>query len=91
VAVKEYGDDIIFLRQIVPGTSDRSYGIHVAKLAGLPQAVIERSKVILGLLEENNSTSTQAVEAIPRKTVKRKRKDSSDDDGRDDMVQLLLL
>ena len=91
VAVKEYGDDIIFLRQIVPGTSDRSYGIHVAKLAGLPQAVIERSKVILGLLEENNSTSTQAVEAIPRKTVKRKRKDAAEDDGRDDMVQLLLL
>ncbi|MBO5307638.1 MAG: DNA mismatch repair protein MutS [Lentisphaeria bacterium] len=91
VAVKEYGDDIIFLRQIVPGTSDRSYGIHVAKLAGLPQAVIDRSKVILHFLEEGNSTSEHMMEAIPRKTVKRKSKNQTEEDGRDDMVQLLLL
>ena len=91
VAVREYGDDIIFLRQIVPGTSDRSYGIHVAKLAGLPQAVIDRSKVILELLEENNSNSNRAMETLPRRTVKRKRKEQTEEEGRDDMVQLLLL
>ena len=53
VAVREYGDQIIFLRQIVPGAADKSYGIHVAKLAGLPDDVIRRAKEILQNLEEN--------------------------------------
>ncbi len=53
VAVKEYGDKIIFLRQIVKGASDKSYGIHVAKLAGLPDSVIKRAAEILENLEEN--------------------------------------
>ena len=53
VAVKEYGDQIIFLRQIVPGGTDKSYGIHVAKLAGLPDAVVERANEILENLENN--------------------------------------
>jgi len=53
VAVREYGDKIIFLRQIVPGTSDKSYGIHVGRLAGLPEPVITRAKEILENLEIN--------------------------------------
>ncbi|MBN1864624.1 MAG: DNA mismatch repair protein MutS [Victivallales bacterium] len=53
VAVREYGDKIIFLRQILPGISDKSYGIHVAKLAGLPDKVIERANEILENLENN--------------------------------------
>lgn len=53
VLVKEYGDRIIFLRKIVEGGSDRSYGIHVARLAGLPQDVVERAKEILANLEED--------------------------------------
>jgi DNA mismatch repair protein MutS len=53
VAVKEYGDQIIFLRQILPGATDRSYGIHVAKLAGLPKEVIARANEILENLEDN--------------------------------------
>lgn len=53
VAVKEYGDQIIFLRQIVPGGTDKSYGIHVAKLAGLPNELINRAKEILENLENN--------------------------------------
>ena len=53
VAVREYGDRIIFLRQILPGASDKSYGIHVAKLAGLPGRVIERAREILENLETN--------------------------------------
>ncbi len=53
VAVREYGDQIVFLRQIVPGAADKSYGIHVAKLAGLPDGVIGRAKTILENLEEN--------------------------------------
>jgi DNA mismatch repair protein MutS len=52
VSVKEWKDDIIFLRRIVPGPSDQSYGIHVAKLAGIPRPVIERAKEILFNLEK---------------------------------------
>ncbi len=52
VSVKEWKDDIIFLRKIVPGPSDQSYGIHVAKLAGIPRQVIERAKEILFNLEK---------------------------------------
>ncbi|HXG57813.1 MAG TPA: DNA mismatch repair protein MutS [Thermoanaerobaculia bacterium] len=51
VAVKEWNEQIIFLRKVVPGAADKSYGIQVAKLAGIPQPVIERARVILGTLE----------------------------------------
>lgn len=54
IAVKENGEDIIFLRKIVPGGADKSYGIQVAKLAGLPKSVIDMSKNILKELEEND-------------------------------------
>jgi DNA mismatch repair protein MutS len=53
VAVREYGEQIIFLRKIVPGAADKSYGIHVAKLAGLPAPVIARAREILENLENN--------------------------------------
>src|SRR4051794_15359067 len=56
VAVREWKDDIIFLRKIVPGRSDRSYGIQVARLAGLPPAVIDRAREILGALERDELT-----------------------------------
>ena len=54
VAVKEYNEEIIFIRQIIPGPADRSYGIQVARLAGLPMSVIERAKSILNSLENSN-------------------------------------
>ena len=56
VAVKEYGEQIIFLRKIIQGAADKSYGIHVAKLAGLPLEILERADEILENLE-NNSTN----------------------------------
>ena len=52
VSVKEWKDEVIFLRKIVPGPSDKSYGIHVAKLAGVPRSVIERAKEVLFNLEK---------------------------------------
>ena len=52
VAVREWQDEVIFLRKIVPGPSDQSYGIHVAKLAGIPRAVIDRAREILFNLEK---------------------------------------
>jgi DNA mismatch repair protein MutS len=51
VAVKEWNDQIIFLRKLVPGGTSRSYGIQVARIAGLPEAVLERAKEILDNLE----------------------------------------
>ncbi|MEA2011600.1 MAG: DNA mismatch repair protein MutS, partial [Verrucomicrobiota bacterium] len=53
VAVKEWRDKIIFLRKIHPGGTDKSYGVHVARLAGLPASVIDRAKEILSNLENN--------------------------------------
>jgi DNA mismatch repair protein MutS len=53
VAAREWKDDIIFLRKVMPGRSDRSYGIQVARLAGLPDGVIKRAKEILGGLERD--------------------------------------
>jgi len=52
VSVKEQKDDIIFLRKIIPGPSDQSYGVHVAKLAGIPRDVIDRAKEILFNMEK---------------------------------------
>jgi DNA mismatch repair protein MutS len=53
VAVREWNDQIIFLRKIVPGGADKSYGIQVARLAGLPKAVLERAREILSNLERS--------------------------------------
>jgi len=54
VAVREWDDEVIFLHQIVAGAADKSYGIHVARLAGVPPEVIERAKDILAQLEEEH-------------------------------------
>jgi DNA mismatch repair protein MutS len=59
VAVKEWGDHIVFLRKIVPGGCDHSYGIQVAQLAGLPKSVIRRAKEILHNLEKESLNSEQ--------------------------------
>jgi len=56
IAVKEKGDDIVFLRKIIKGGADKSYGIQVAKLAGVPDSVIERAKELAGKLSEADIT-----------------------------------
>ena len=58
IAVKEKGDDIVFLRKIIKGGADKSYGIQVAKLAGLPDSVVNRAKEIVDQLLENDITDT---------------------------------
>jgi DNA mismatch repair protein MutS len=58
VAVQERDGDVVFLRKIVPGGADRSYGIHVAKLAGLPTIVIDRAQEVLAQLEQSNTDLT---------------------------------
>ncbi len=57
VSVKEWNDEIIFVRQVIPGPADRSYGIQVARLAGLPLAVINRAKEILDRLESDDTAA----------------------------------
>ena len=65
VAVKEFGDKIIFLRQILPGPGDKSYGIHVAKMAGLPTTVIKRASDILSYyLTKNPSDKSLNIESV---------------------------
>jgi DNA mismatch repair protein MutS len=53
VAVREWNDEIVFLHKIVDGGTDRSYGIHVARLAGVPQELLERARQILNDVEED--------------------------------------
>ncbi len=64
ITVKEKGDDVIFLRKIVPGEADKSYGIQVAKLAGVPNAVINRARKILVDLEQNQTQGELAISHI---------------------------
>ncbi|WP_203529449.1 DNA mismatch repair protein MutS [Pseudodesulfovibrio sp. JC047] len=65
IAVKEWKGDIVFLRRLVPGPADRSYGIEVAKLAGVPRGVVERAREILAKLEEK-SQDTHSKGAVER-------------------------
>lgn len=67
IAVEEYDDQIIFLRKIVRGGTDNSYGIQVAQMAGLPKVVIERAKEILANLEENELNPTSRVPKLAKR------------------------
>jgi DNA mismatch repair protein MutS len=78
VSVKEWKEDVIFLRKIVPGPSDQSYGIHVAKLAGIPREVIDRAREILFNLEKQEFDES----GLPRMAYR--------SPGRGDRSQMLL-
>ncbi|MCI8593201.1 MAG: DNA mismatch repair protein MutS [Lachnospiraceae bacterium] len=71
IAVKERGDDIVFLRKIVRGGADRSYGIQVAKLAGVPDSVIERARELAEQLSDADITETVKDMAGVKKTKKK--------------------
>jgi DNA mismatch repair protein MutS len=74
VAVREWEDNVVFLHKIVPGSADKSYGIHVARLAGVPKSVNERAKQILAQLESEHLD----VEGRPKIVAKAKRKRAGD-------------
>ncbi|MDE6911850.1 MAG: DNA mismatch repair protein MutS [Lachnospiraceae bacterium] len=80
IAVKEKGDDIIFLRKIIKGGADRSYGIQVAKLAGIPDMVIDRAKEIADQLSDNDITEKVQSIAVDTKGDKKKPKHYDDVD-----------
>ncbi|MEE8133503.1 MAG: hypothetical protein V3T56_00510, partial [Gemmatimonadales bacterium] len=65
VAVKEIDDDILFLHRLEPGGADRSYGIHVGRLAGLPTSVVDRAGEILRLLESGHHLAGQTLPLPP--------------------------
>src|SRR5499426_1295430 len=65
VRVKEWQGEVVFLHEVVPGAADRSYGIQVAKLAGLPASVIERAKLVLAKLEAEDRASPRGLEELP--------------------------
>lgn len=67
IAVKDKGGDITFLRRIIAGAADKSYGIHVARLAGLPKAVTNRAEKILASLEENGLDTVAEVARVQQK------------------------
>ncbi len=75
VAVREWNDQIIFLRKIQPGGADKSYGIQVARLAGLPHEVIDRAKQMLQKLESNDLLEGQAVSSLEPNLALQKRND----------------
>ena len=72
IAVKEKGDDIVFLRKIVKGGADKSYGIQVAKLAGVPDLVIDRAKEIAQQLSDNDITEKVQCIQTDKKSEKQK-------------------
>lgn len=88
IAVKEKGDDIVFLRKIVKGGADKSYGIQVAKLAGVPDVVINRAKEIVEELSDEDITTRVSEIASREKEQKKKSKTKKYDEV--DMAQMSL-
>lgn len=88
IAVKEKGDDIVFLRKIVKGGADKSYGIQVAKLAGVPDLVISRAKEIVEELSDEDITNRVSEIAAKEHTAKKKSKTKKYDEV--DMAQMSL-
>ena len=72
VAVREDEDDVIFLHKIIPGAADKSYGIHVAQLAGVPRTVLDRAKVILNTLETDHIDDSGKTKVPERRTQKKR-------------------
>lgn len=86
IAVKEKGDDVVFLRKIVPGGADKSYGIQVAKLAGVPESVIARAKEISEELSAHDIA--ELTGSLITETAKPKKKQEKLDEM--DLAQMSL-
>ena len=72
VLVQEERDEIIFLHKIAPGSADKSYGIHVARLAGVPEEVLDRARDVLAELESHPVTTHERTAAVSRKRRREK-------------------
>ena len=90
IAIKENGDDIVFLRKIVKGGADRSYGIQVAKLAGVPDKVLQRANEICNqLVASDMSDNAKAIDACNYKNIKEE-KDKNKSSKKQDYGQMSL-
>ncbi len=105
IAVKEFNDNIIFLRKLVAGATNKSYGIQVARLAGVPDAVVQRAKEILKTIEQQNNpladerlsslaghaySSEQDEGETPKRTKNRKKRPLTEEDQNDISEQMDL-
>jgi DNA mismatch repair protein MutS len=91
VAVKEYGNRLVFLYQIIPGASDRSYGIQVARLAGLPEEVLARAASLVRKMELEDKHSTAEKEsAVALDTLTGAKEEGAGDRGKGERVLQLL-
>ena len=79
IAVKEKGDDIVFLRKIVKGGADKSYGIQVARLAGVPDMVIDRAKEIAEQISDNDIAQKVQSIAVQNNKLEKKKKKTYDE------------
>jgi len=64
MAVREWESEVVFLHEVRDGAADRSYGVHVARLAGMPQAVVDRARVVLDQLEKGDRESASGAGAV---------------------------
>lgn len=78
IAVREYKDELVFLRKVISGPADRSYGIYVAKLAGIHPEIIDRAKIILKTLEKEGSVAKNRIEAVFDRDYRKGAKQSAD-------------
>ncbi len=89
ISVKKRGEDVIFLRRIVRGCADGSYGIEVAKLADLPQSVLSRARKILKYLEANSPDVTSLMKELPKKQEKEEKQFSFAESFNGELAQKL--
>ena len=89
VKVKEWKGDVVFLHEVTAGAADRSYGIQVAKLAGLPAAVIERAKLVLAKLEQEDRAAPKGFEDLPLFATPFKTPQAADDGAHEALVKAL--
>ena len=90
--VKEWRGDVVFMHEVVPGTADRSYGIHVARLAGLPPAVLSRAEEVLALLEQGDQGNalSRLADDLPLFHAAALSARDQDDKAAEDPVRALL-
>ena len=88
VAVKEWNDEIIFVRQVTPGASERSFGIQVARLAGLPEQVVTRAKQILSSLENGPKETPHDTDLSDKKNGQLKQKAEKKISGNTETVKV---
>jgi len=89
VKVKEWKGEVVFLHEVAAGAADRSYGIQVAKLAGLPSSVIERAKTVLSKLEQEDRAAPKGFDDLPLFAVPYKATQHVQDDSYEAMVTAL--